>query len=313
MLKKVLLLTLSLNVVIISIVLFTKSISAEYLNYFSPKDDVNFNIARAINGCSRSIDLAIPDIESGKIAEALIAARRKGVNIRILFTKKYPGRNSQIKNILSNNIQAWMLDDQNVHIGNFAIFDKKLLLGGSFSFDGDKYQNVTFTNDAGLLQQYQNRFESFSNLKLTEATSTFQSSSSPAENSSWDNEGSGSTGSTQTSGEQSNLSFDEMNKLFGKHSTLSNSEKKHEWEKYKNKTVTWTGNISYVAWGLITGDIIGVVHGGEEEVTVNINSGYEMHVKKMHKGDSVTYRGRLVNRPKRFSGFKIKDAEILMR
>lgn len=310
------------NVIIFLVFPFSIVTSAEYLNFFSPKDDVNFHIKRAIDGSSESIDLAVSDIKSREIAEALVHARNRGVSIRILFSRKeLIDTNSQLRYLLENGIKAWTLEDKSIKVDNFAIFDNKLLLGGSFYMDQEKYQNITFTDDKNSLQQYQARFNEFADLNL-----------SPAENMvlQHSNEKPWPETRTQESGrtwkeeypppddrhlpaETVDLSFDDMYRLFGRNSTLSRSEKKRLWKEYKGKYVTWTGKISYVAWGLLTHNIMGVTHTGDNEVTVYIKDIYVNHVKSLHKGDPITYRGVLIKRPKRFTGFKIKEGEVLSR
>lgn len=318
--------TISLKVVVNVIVFFafsfTNIILAEYLSFFSPKDDVNFHIKRAIDGAMKSIDLAITDIKSREIAESFVQAHKKGVSVRILFSKKeLIGNNSQLRYLLENGIKAWVLEDKSINVDNFAIFDKRLLLGGSFRMDQEKYQSITFTDDKNSLQEYQMRFDGFANLKLSPAENIFSQQS---------NQESWQVTSPQQSGqswkeeypppdsrflaaEMVDLSFDDMYRLFGRNSTLGRSEKKRLWKDYKGKFVVWTGKISYVAWGLVTGNVMTVTHTGGNEVTVNIKDIYVNHVKRLHKGDSITYRGRLAKRPKRFSGFKLRDGEVMTR
>lgn len=297
----------------------------EYLNFFSPKDDINYNIIRAIDNTDETIDMAITDIKSKQIADAFVLAQNRGVSIRILLSnKKLISNNSQMKYLLENGIKAWVLEDTGIHVNNFAIFDKRLLLGGSFYMDQRKYQNSTFTDDKDILRDYQTRFDGFANLKLSLARNTFFKDSfdnrfEEPKPQKWD------TGDTKrwdenflptekdVPGRMIDLSFTEMYNLFGKGSKLSKSEKKELWADYKGKYVTWTGKISYVAWGLMTGNIVGVVHDGSHEVTVNIKDAYVTHVKRLHKGDTLTYRGRLVKKPSMFTGFKIREGEILIR
>lgn len=349
--KRILSLNCVVKICILSLLLVSKSAFAESLNFYTPKDDVNYHIVRAINSCSRSLELTASDIKSNKIAQALVMAKNRGVYIRILLTKKQPlGNDSQLRNILGNKIEAWVLEDKNVHINNFGIFDKKLLLTGSFTLDNGQFQNITFSNDGPLLQSYIDRFEGFANFKLSSAQvllsmnpqndpwggSSFSGNQAGEletnSGNNWDQsntQGNVSGGSNPPpgntwSGDDSNshqinangmvkYSFEEMNRLFGKNSTLSKSEKKRLWKEYKGKYVTWTGKITYVAWGLMSGNIIGVLHTGNNEVIVEINPAYVPRVKGMHKGDTITYKGILRKRPKRFTGFKIGNAEVVMR
>ncbi len=287
---------------------------AEYLNFFSPRDDVNFHINRAINGASQSIDITVGDIKSKEIADALVLAAKRSVSIRILFSKKSEiNSESKIKYLLENGINAWILEDSSVNLNNFIIFDKKLLLLGSFSMNQDDYQSITFTDDQDSLQQYQVRFEGFASLKLLPAKDMFSKQSSQSPGSAEQRKGNlPAFDSKLPAGAEINLSYEEMYKIFGKGSTVSKSERKRLWSEYKGKYVTWTGNISYIAWGLLSGNLMGVSHPiGKKDDTVYIRDSYVNHAKRLHRGDTVVYRGRLVKRPNRFNGFKIKDAEIL--
>ena len=297
--------------IVFSFILLTSITFAADLNFLAPKDDVNFHVKRAIDRSSQSIDMAIVDVKSKEIAEALVLASKKGVAVRILFSKKkLIGNNSHLKHLLNSGIKAWILEDTSVNIDNFAIFDKRILLVGSFHLNQNKFQNITFTNDKNSIQQYQGRFDGFANLHLSPAENIFAQNH---QEKSWGQEQRPSSENKYLSSEMVGLSFDDMNRLLGKGSNLGRSEKKRKWKEYKGRYVTWSGNISYVAWGLITGDVIGVTHTGGNEVVVNIKDEYGNHVKRLHKGDPVTYRGKLVKRPSRFTGFKVRDAEILTR
>ena len=309
----------------ISLLLLSSVTFGEYLNFFSPKDDINFNIVRAIDNSGDTIDMAVTDIKSKLIGDALVLAQNRNVSIRILLSNKnLIGNDSLMKYLLENGIKAWILEDTTIHVNNFAIFDKRLLLAGSFYMDQRKYQNITFTDDKDILNNYQLRFEGFANLKLTPAKNIFFKDSrdnmfeeTKPERLNTDNKKQWDENflppERDVPGRMIDLSFAEMYKIFGKGSTLSKSEKKRHWGEYKGKYVTWTGKISYVAWGLMTGNIVGVIHEGGHEVTVNIKDAYVTHVKRLHKGDNITYRGRLAKKPTMFTGFKIRDAEILVR
>lgn len=311
-----------INIIIFFTFPFPSISLAEYLNFFSPKDDVNFHIKRAIDSSSESIDLTISDIKSREIAGAFVNAHNRGVSIQILFTKKEPiGNNSQLPYLLDNGIKAWVLEDKNINVDNFAIFDKRLLLGGSFHMDQEKYQNITFTDDKNSLQQYQMRFDGFANLNLSPAENFFSQHSNKK---SWQEtrqeegihtwkEEYPPPDNRFLAAKTVDLSFDDMYRLFGRDSNKSKAEQKRLWKEYKDKYVTWTGKISYVAWGLFTGNIMGVTHTGGNEVMVYIKDIYVNHVKRLHKGDSVTYRGRLGKRPNTFSGFKLREGEIMTR
>ena len=100
-------------------------------------------------------------------------------------------------------------------------------------------------------------------------------------------------------------------KSLGKGSIVSGSERKKLWREYKGKYVTWKGHISYIAWGLFTGSIMGVSHPMGKDVIVYIKNEYVPHVKRLHKGDPVVYSGRIVKAPTLFNGFKLRDAAII--
>ena len=305
---------ISLNILIFSFFSASSLTFAEYLNFFSPRDNVNFHINRAINGANQSIDITIGDIKSKEIADALVQAKKRSVTIRILFSKKGEiNSKSQLKYLLENGINAWVLDDRSIDLNSFIIFDKKLLLIGSFSMDEKDFQSITFTDEQASLQQYQVRFDGFTNLKLLPAKNVFSEKPSQAI-------GKGDLlkdkipshiANQVPAAQRINLSFEEMFKIFGKGSRVSKSERKNFWRQYKGKYVTWKGHIKYIAWGLFTGSIMGVSHPLGKDVIVYIRDQYEQNVKRMHKGDPIVYCGRLVKVPTLFNGFKLRDAIII--
>lgn len=294
---------------LIFVSLFVRHCPGDELSFVSPGDDVNYHIKRAINGSKKSIDLMIADIKSKEIVDALIDSRRRGVLIQILISNKpQKSDDSQIQNLLENGFKLLVVENS-PNIGNFAIFDGKLLMSGSFYLSDEKYQNVIFSDDQETINHYQIRFNKFLyNSRNLDVSSAAKMASPLYEE---PDVLSLPAGDGLTTDEQIGLSFEEMNRLFGKESHLSRKEKKLRWSEYKGKYIIWTGNISYLAWGLISGNIMGVTHKDNNEVIVYLNDAYEAYAKRLHKGDPVTYKGRLVKIPSRFAGFKVKDAAII--
>lgn len=99
-----------------------------------------------------------------------------------------------------------------------------------------------------------------------------------------------------------NISFEELDKIFGKESTLTEPEKVKLWPNYMGRYVKWTGKVTYTLLGLIKGTRIGIGHkitSGESDTDVEVKFSIKNAPKimKIAEGDTVTYTAKLLTRP----------------
>ncbi len=133
---------------------------------FSPQDKIKEKIIESVNSAQHTIEIAVFIFKSGDIAESLLSAKKRNVNIRILLDAKQ-GRNQ--------NIILDFLEDEGFNIqylkgrvggfmhNTFAIFDGKLVITGSYNWtehsEKFNYENIILTDNSNIVDQFQKEFD----------------------------------------------------------------------------------------------------------------------------------------------------------
>ena len=129
---------------------------------FAPGDAAEGFLLKAIHASQRTLDIAMFSCTSGKIKEALLEARARGVKVRIVFDK------AQFRYLPP---MMWFVDNGfDVLLGEgfrpgksamhhkFVVFDGELVQNGSYNWtDGAKFnnfENVQFWTDPAMVSAY---------------------------------------------------------------------------------------------------------------------------------------------------------------
>lgn len=132
--------------------------------YFSPDDPCAQRIAQLFHRAQRQADVCVFTITDDSISEAILAAHRRGVQLRILTDDtKSEDLGSDIARFEQAGI-AVRLDRSPYHMHHkFAVFDGALLLTGSYNWTRGAAQfneeNFLLSSDPRLCQAYRERFE----------------------------------------------------------------------------------------------------------------------------------------------------------
>jgi phosphatidylserine/phosphatidylglycerophosphate/cardiolipin synthase-like enzyme len=142
--------------------------------YFSPNGGIRDRLLRAINHTKASIDVAIFDFTSGELAGALVAAKDRGVAIRVLAdARQAQGKHSEIPFLLQKGAKIRLLkgNGRGIMHHKFAIFDGKLLVTGSYNWTDSaerfNHENALVLDDSEIIRRYQARFEHLFNGRET--------------------------------------------------------------------------------------------------------------------------------------------------
>ena len=136
--------------------------------FFSPNGGVRNRLLRAINHTKATIDLAIFDFTSGELAGALLAAKERGVVIRIVAdARQAQGKQSEIPFLLEKGVKIRLArgNGRGIMHHKFAIFifDGKLLVVGSYNWTDSaerfNHENVIILDDPAVVQRYKVSFE----------------------------------------------------------------------------------------------------------------------------------------------------------
>ncbi len=131
---------------------------------FSPGMECLNLILRCLRGAGQTIDICVFTLSDDRIAEEVLAARRRGVKIRILTDndKEFDG-GSDIGRLRDAGIPV-AVDRSPAHMHHkFAIFDGKRLLNGSYNWTRSacnlNEENLVLSNDPTLLKRFSTQFE----------------------------------------------------------------------------------------------------------------------------------------------------------
>lgn len=131
---------------------------------FSPGEDCLRMILGRLNGCRSSADICVFTITDDRIAEAILAAHRRGVRVRVITdNEKSEDLGSDIPKFLAAGMPL-KVDRTPYHMHHkFAIFDGRRLLNGSYNWTRgaarDNEENLTDTADPRLLAAFQAQFD----------------------------------------------------------------------------------------------------------------------------------------------------------
>ncbi|NQZ05811.1 MAG: nuclease [Algicola sp.] len=133
--------------------------------YFSPGTSCVDKIIASLNSVKENLDICVFTISDDVISKAIIDAHKRGVEVRIITDdEKVDDKGSDIAEFVANEISV-KTDDSPAHMHHkFAIFDKQILLNGSFNWtrSASKNNNENIVVDATphLVSSFQETFDS---------------------------------------------------------------------------------------------------------------------------------------------------------
>ncbi len=325
--KKICILTV-LGIASSSLYLQNRAFSADA--YFTPHD-IKRQILHSIEESKETIDIAVSDITSNDILNALVKAQERGVQVRVVVGRKHALMKERLSNLHKNKECAFRaLVKRGLMHNNFAIFDCKLLVTGSYywSENVSKFNrdNAIFTDDAKVLMKYQREFDC---LFLEGITSTIKEATPIAKEKfeTVESKPAAITTTDATRGKQvivSNygivitenpdgyiaMNFEEFNNVFGMASDLSDEQKESLWSRCVDKKVKWNGKVTYIGWGLVTGWMMSITY-GDTSVEIKLNSANKGRFSRVKYGNTVNYTGKLDSRVTKIFPYKLNEGDVL--
>jgi len=147
-------------------VLQSSPIFAETEVLFSPEQSIQEALFKEIDSAQSAIDLAVREITSQNLTQALVRAKGRGVTVRVITDSKQDKMKSS-KNtfLLQEGIQLKVLRGKDYGVMNhrFAILDSKKVVTGSFDWSeaSEKwnYENIVIISESEVAASYQKEFE----------------------------------------------------------------------------------------------------------------------------------------------------------
>lgn len=134
--------------------------------FFTPGVACENNIIERINK-SKKIDIAVYSITNQDITNAIIAAHKRGADIRVITDRtQAKGKKSLIGTIKRARIPVLTNKKHKIEHNKFAVFDDIHIVSGSYNWteNASKYnsENCIFFNQPN--KEYSNRFEQLWNI-----------------------------------------------------------------------------------------------------------------------------------------------------
>mgnify|MGYP001182196699 FL=1 len=139
---------------------------AEIETLFSPGENLEEGILKEMESTTSALDLAIHEITSLDMAQALVKAKQRGVKVRVIADSKQANmKTSKITYLIQQGIPVKVLGGKEKGVMNhrFAILDGKRVLTGSFDWSEASlkwhYENMLILHESEGVAAYQKEFD----------------------------------------------------------------------------------------------------------------------------------------------------------
>ncbi|MCG2726029.1 MAG: phospholipase D-like domain-containing protein [Elusimicrobia bacterium] len=131
---------------------------------FSPNGGTTDMIVKAIDSARAEIDVAMFSMTSESIMDALIRAKSRGINIKLMLSAgiKFPFYHEALKNKMILRFMDGRVYKGRMH-NKFAIIDNALLINGAFNWSANaenvNAENTILTLDSNYVEPFKKEFE----------------------------------------------------------------------------------------------------------------------------------------------------------
>ncbi len=153
-------------ILVLSGVLQSSPIFSETEVLFSPDQSIQEALLKEIESAQSTIDLAVREITSQTLTQALVRAKGRGVTVRVITdSKQAKMKSSKITSLIQEGISVKVLKgkDHGVMDHRFVIFDGKKAVTGSFDWSeaSEKwnYGGILVLSETEVVISYQKEFE----------------------------------------------------------------------------------------------------------------------------------------------------------
>ncbi len=132
--------------------------------HFSPGDECRRKIIDLCHQARHSIDICVFTISDDTLTDAILKAYQRGVEIRIITDNDKSGdMGSDIDELIAKGVTVRMDQTPNHMHHKFAIFDKTILLNGSFNWtrSASRYnqENIVVSGEGTIVNEFQRTYE----------------------------------------------------------------------------------------------------------------------------------------------------------
>ena len=142
--------------------------------YFSLYDNPELIIIKNIDDSKEFINIAMYTFTDREIAQAIIRAKDRGVNIKIYLDRSQVNAEySKSRYFINNGIEEGIRISSNNYImhNKFAVIDNEIVITGSYNWTasaGERNdENLLIIDDKNIIEKYQNQFNNLWNNKYS--------------------------------------------------------------------------------------------------------------------------------------------------
>ncbi len=130
---------------------------------FSPDDRCDLKLVKFIDSASKSIDVAVFDINLDQLVHHLLVQARK-IRVRVLVDRRQAhGRHSLVSTLVRGGVPVRYGKQRGVMHHKFTVVDGKRLETGSFNYTNHAYranqENQLYLDDPRMVESYVKAFE----------------------------------------------------------------------------------------------------------------------------------------------------------
>ena len=138
--------------------------NANYVVYFCPQDDCDGALINEINNAKTSVHVAIYSLTLDDISDALIDAKNRGVDVKIVVDKvQAAGQYADYQKLKDAGVDIYIDANSDLMHNKFAVIDGKIVTTGSYNWtDGatnGNDENELIITSVEMAAQYENAFQ----------------------------------------------------------------------------------------------------------------------------------------------------------
>lgn len=132
---------------------------------FAPEQTCGKMLVDIINGAKNQVLVQSYSFTSAPIARALVRAKQRGVNVRVILDKKQfkAHRNAIEKFLIANQVPVWMDNKVNFAHDKVMIIDDSIIATGSFNYsfaaEFENSENIIIIKDTNLAKRYKQHWQ----------------------------------------------------------------------------------------------------------------------------------------------------------
>jgi phosphatidylserine/phosphatidylglycerophosphate/cardiolipin synthase-like enzyme len=133
---------------------------------FSSRESIKESILKGVESATSTLDLAIHEIASLDMAQALLKAKQRGIKVRLIVdSKQAKAKLSQVTYLIHQGVPVKAIGGKERGVMNhrFTILDGKKVMAGSFNWtEGSEkwnYENIVILTEGEVVVAYQKEFD----------------------------------------------------------------------------------------------------------------------------------------------------------